>query len=123
MMTAFVSAETAIRSTTLDADDYLVKPFEVETLKQLIVRTLHKHASAQEPAAAPDEARPEPLSPEAVPMLGNSQAMQEVYKNYRQKRGAGYYDFDYRRERDGQRAGCPRPAHLLATQQRTIPGH
>ncbi len=80
MMTAFVSAETAIRSTTLDADDYLVKPFDIETLKQLIVRTLQKHTATEEPASLPDEARPEPLSPEAVPMLGNSQAMQEVYK-------------------------------------------
>lgn len=77
MMTAFVSAETAIRSTTLDADDYLVKPFDVETLKQLIVRTLKKHTSEASPS---DEASPEILVPEAVPMLGNSQAMQEVYK-------------------------------------------
>ena len=80
MMTAFVSAETAIRSTTLDADDYLVKPFDIETLKQLIVRTLQKHPSAQEPTSPPDNTQPEPLSPEAVPMLGNSPAMQEVYK-------------------------------------------
>ena len=61
MMTAFVSAETAIRSTTLDADDYLVKPFDIEILKRLIGRTLAKHTSAQEPASSPDEARPEPL--------------------------------------------------------------
>ena len=39
MMTAFVSGETAIRSTTLDADDYLVKPFDVEALKKLIAQT------------------------------------------------------------------------------------
>ncbi len=79
MMTAFVSAETAIRSTTLDADDYLVKPFDVETLKQLIVRTLQKHPS-EDPTIPPDRASTETLPPEAVPMLGNSQAMQEVYK-------------------------------------------
>ena len=79
MMTAFVSAETAIRSTTLDADDYLVKPFDVAALKQLITQTLQKHASIetlQQPAQAISETRP----PDAVPMLGNSRAMQEVYK-------------------------------------------
>ena len=79
MMTASVSAETAIRSTTLDADDYLVKPFDVETLKQLIVRTLQKHSS-EDPAIPPHRASAETLPPESVPMLGNSQAMQEVYK-------------------------------------------
>ena len=79
MMTAFVSAETAIRSTTLDADDYLVKPFDVVALKQLIAQTLQKHASVempQQPPQAISETRP----PDAVPMLGNSRAMQEVYK-------------------------------------------
>ena len=79
MMTAFVSAETAIRSTTLNADDYLVKPFDVVALKQLIAQTLQKHVSVeipQPPAQAISETRP----PDAAPMLGNSRAMQEVYK-------------------------------------------
>ena len=79
MMTAFVSAETAIRSTTLDADDYLVKPFDVAALKQLIAQTLQKHASVEMPQLLP-QAISETRPPDAVPMLGNSRAMQEVYK-------------------------------------------
>ena len=79
MMTAFVSAETAIRSTALDADDYLVKPFDVAALKQLIAQTLQKHASVEMPQQLP-QAIPETRPPDAVPMLGNSRAMQEVYK-------------------------------------------
>src|SRR5215471_20437526 len=50
MMTAFVSAETAIRATTLDAEDYLVKPFDVDALKRLIATTLQRQKSS--PAAA-----------------------------------------------------------------------
>ena len=79
MMTAFVSAETAIRSTTLDADDYLVKPFDVVALKQLIAQTLQKHVSVEIPQP-PDQAISETRPPDAVPMLGNSRGMQEVYK-------------------------------------------
>ena len=79
MMTAFVSAETTIRSTTLDADDYLVKPFDVGALKQLIAQTLQKHASIETPQHPP-QAISETRPPDAVPMLGNSRAMQEVYK-------------------------------------------
>src|SRR5262245_32068726 len=48
MMTAFVSAETAIRATTLDADDYLVKPFDVDALKRLIATTLQRQNIATE---------------------------------------------------------------------------
>jgi len=76
MMTAFVSAETAIRSTTLSAEDYLVKPFDIDSLKQLIATTLQR-CKPQPPSA--DTKR---LSPESstFPILGESRPMQEVYK-------------------------------------------
>ncbi|MBI3303535.1 MAG: sigma-54-dependent Fis family transcriptional regulator [Deltaproteobacteria bacterium] len=76
MMTAFVSAETAIRATTLDAEDYLVKPFDVDGLKRLIATTLQRQ---ELPAAAADPPI-EILDIGAVPILGHSRAMQEVYK-------------------------------------------
>jgi DNA-binding NtrC family response regulator len=76
MMTAFASAETAIRSTTFDAEDYLVKPLDVDNLKQLIATILQR----QHPQpAAPTSSLEMPAS-SAVPMLGHSRAMQEVYK-------------------------------------------
>lgn len=76
MMTAFVSAETAIRATTLDAEDYLVKPFDVDALKQLIALTLQRYE------AAPTEVDPpqQRFDLGAMPILGQSRAMQEVYK-------------------------------------------
>jgi DNA-binding NtrC family response regulator len=76
MMTAFVSAETAIRATTLDAEDYLVKPFDVDALQRLITTTLQRQAST--PAEA--EIESPALDLDAMPMLGRSRAMQEVYK-------------------------------------------
>jgi two-component system nitrogen regulation response regulator GlnG len=76
MMTAFVSAETAIRATTLDAEDYVVKPFDVDNLKRLIAGTLQRHglpaATADPPSAT--------LDLPAFPLLGHSRVMQEVYK-------------------------------------------
>jgi two-component system response regulator AtoC len=77
MMTAFVSAETAIRATTLDAEDYLVKPFDVDSLKRLIATTLHRQSpevTALEPQTI------DMLDSGTVPILGHSRAMQEVYK-------------------------------------------
>jgi DNA-binding NtrC family response regulator len=76
MMTAFVSAETAIRATTLDAEDYLVKPFDVDALKRLIATTLQRRESSP----ATTEPVPETLATGAVPILGHSRPMQEVYK-------------------------------------------
>jgi two-component system response regulator AtoC len=76
MMTAFASAETAIRSTTLDADDYLIKPLDVDSLKHLITTVLQRR---QPQPAATTSALEMPVSG-AVPMLGHSRAMQEVYK-------------------------------------------
>lgn len=76
MMTAFASAETAIRATTLDAEDYVVKPFDVDSLKRLIATALRRRAPHPAPAEPPVVA----LDNSAVPILGHSRAMQEVYK-------------------------------------------
>ena len=76
MMTAFASAETAIRATTFDAEDYLIKPLDVDNLKQLIATVLQRR---QPQPTAPPASLEVPV-PGAVPMLGRSRAMQEVYK-------------------------------------------
>jgi two-component system response regulator AtoC len=76
MMTAFASAETAIRATTLDAEDYVVKPFDVDSLKRLIATTLRR----QSPQITVPDPPIEALDTGAVPILGHSRAMQDVYK-------------------------------------------
>ena len=82
MMTAFVSAETAIRATTFDAEDYLEKPLNIELLKQLIADTLQQRSQSQHAAASISEDAIESDSNEisAIPLFGHSPAMQQVYK-------------------------------------------
>ncbi len=76
MMTAFASAETAIRATTFDAEDYLIKPLDVDNLKQLITTILQR----RRPQLAVPQATFDMPVAGAIPMLGHSRAMQEVYK-------------------------------------------
>ena len=80
IMTAFVSAETAIRATTFDAEDYLEKPLDIERLKQLINETLQRSSPAMTDGEdIPDETA-EALTAGGAALLGQSRAMQEVYK-------------------------------------------
>ena len=80
IMTAFVSAETAIRATTFDAEDYLEKPLDIERLKQLINETLqHSSPAMTDGEDIPDETA-EALTAGGEALLGQSRAMQEVYK-------------------------------------------
>ena len=80
IMTAFVSAETAIRATTFDAEDYLEKPLDIERLKQLINETLqHSSPATTDGEDIPDETA-EALTAGGEALLGQSRAMQEVYK-------------------------------------------
>ena len=80
IMTAFVSAETAIQATTCDAEDYLEKPLDVETLKRLIADTL-QHPGRAGAEETPDEAAsPDAITPGGVSLFGQSRAMQDVYK-------------------------------------------
>jgi DNA-binding NtrC family response regulator len=76
IMTAFVSAETAIRATTLDAEDYLVKPFDVDALKRLIATTLQR----QNLTGVAVDSEVQCFDTSAMPILGRSRTMQEVYK-------------------------------------------
>ncbi len=84
IMTAFVSAETAIRATTFDAEDYIEKPFDIDLLKQLIADTLQRHSRSGlgEENLAEDEAPIDSVDTRAgtIPLFGHSRAMQEVYK-------------------------------------------
>jgi len=76
MMTAFASAETAIQSTTFDAEDYLIKPLDVDNLKHVITAILQR----RQPQPTVQPATFDMPVAGAIPMLGHSRAMQEVYK-------------------------------------------
>ncbi|MGE0683900.1 MAG: sigma-54 interaction domain-containing protein, partial [Candidatus Binatia bacterium] len=63
-------------ATTLDAEDYVVKPFDVDALKRLIAITLQRHESAPAETDPPQQR----FDIGAMPILGHSRAMQDVYK-------------------------------------------
>lgn len=68
VMTAFGDLETAVRAVRAGAFDYLVKPFELEHVSEVVGRALVERRSAGDA---------EPVSPALV---GSCPAMQEVFK-------------------------------------------
>lgn len=74
LMTAYGTTETAIEATKLGACEYLTKPFEADELLVLVESAVHSSRLMSEPVEF-GEVRLKGLS-----MIGNSRAMQEVYK-------------------------------------------
>jgi len=71
VMTAFGDLDTAVRAVQAGAFDYLVKPFDLERVAEVVARALAErdvpHATVNEPAPAAE-------------LVGSSPAMQEVFK-------------------------------------------
>jgi len=81
VMTAFGDLDTAVRAVRLDAYDYLVKPFDLDKVAEVVARALAERAAAGEPGAAhppPGETAATDRPP--ARLVGGSPAMQEVFK-------------------------------------------
>jgi len=76
IMTAYGGTETAIEATKLGAFDYIVKPFEIPDILRLIGQGL----SAGRLARARVAIAPEPDESQDDALVGQSRAMQEVFK-------------------------------------------
>lgn len=76
IMTAFGTTETAIEATKLGAYDYVVKPFEIPDLLNLIEQALDAGRFMR--SRVEMNATPEVASADAI--IGQSQPMQEIYK-------------------------------------------
>jgi nitrogen regulation protein NR(I) len=74
MMTAFGTAETAIEATKLGAYDYLLKPFDMGELLDLVAKAVASNRLMSEPLAMGQSQS----SKSAI--IGNSRAMQAIYK-------------------------------------------
>ncbi len=70
IMTAFGDLTTAVRAVQAGAFDYLVKPFDLERVTQVVARAVAEPAVESSPADPPPEAD----------LIGTSPAMQEVFK-------------------------------------------
>lgn len=72
VMTAFGDLTTAVRAVQAGAFDYLVKPFDLERVTQVVARAIADHAIEALPAEPP---------PPPSDLIGSSPAMQEVFKH------------------------------------------
>jgi len=74
LMTAFGTTETAIEATKLGAYEYLLKPFDMAELLDLVAKSVACNRLMSEPVEM-GEARSNQSA-----IIGNSRAMQAVYK-------------------------------------------
>ena len=72
IITAFGDIDTAVRAVRSGAFEYLVKPFDLATIRSAIERALH------DAPAPPAEAASEPASPDKL--IGQTPLMQELFK-------------------------------------------
>jgi len=79
LMTAYASANTAIEATRHGAYDYVLKPFESDTMRDLIHRAHQAHEAMSKAVFLGEEEESSGVS-EGDCIIGNSPAMQEVYK-------------------------------------------
>jgi two-component system nitrogen regulation response regulator GlnG len=73
VMSAQNTLSTAVRATEQGAFDYLPKPFDLNELTRSVQSAIEKNS-------VPGEAAPSAEEAEALPMIGRSTAMQEVYR-------------------------------------------
>jgi two-component system nitrogen regulation response regulator GlnG len=73
VMTAFGDLDTAVRAMNAGAFDYLVKPFDLESVSQVIARALADRPDGYTPSVPAEPAR-------GVHLVGTSMPMQAVFK-------------------------------------------
>src|SRR6202000_2550119 len=77
VMSAQNTLVTAIRATERGAFEYLPKPFDLTVLMSAVDRALAEARETEKQGDAPIEAS---QAPEALPLIGRSPAMQEIYR-------------------------------------------
>jgi len=77
MMTAYGTSQTAIEAMKLGAYDYILKPFDIAQLKELLRRALDAARAMREEVVVPSKLAPVESHQTIV---GSSPAMQSVYK-------------------------------------------
>ncbi|KAA3620239.1 MAG: sigma-54-dependent Fis family transcriptional regulator [Calditrichaeota bacterium] len=77
MMTAFGTLNTAITAMKNGAFDYLLKPFDLDKMRTLIKNALHNSEQMRRSVSIPAGEKPDT---QGDTIVGQSEAMQEVYK-------------------------------------------
>lgn len=78
IMTAYSTTETAIEATRLGAFDYMLKPFDIPQVLELLQRALAAGESQRRHEARPEA--DEPGDEDDLRLVGHTQPMQELYK-------------------------------------------
>ncbi len=81
MITAFDTTETAVKAMKMGAYDYIIKPFNVNEIKNLILSSL-KLQDTKEDVEFPDEKGEQGIS--KIPLIGESSAMRKIHKTIEQ---------------------------------------
>jgi two-component system nitrogen regulation response regulator GlnG len=74
VMSAQNTLLTAIKATERGAYDYLAKPFDLNDLTSVVRRALSAPKASRDPASGVND------TGEAIPLIGRSQAMQDIYR-------------------------------------------
>jgi len=77
IMTAFGTTDTAIETMRLGAFDYVLKPFELEEISELVAKGLEANKLMKRAVAIPALSE---YMEDSDQIIGKSKAMQEVYK-------------------------------------------
>src|SRR5213596_1443342 len=80
LVTAFGTTETAIEATKLGAYDYLLKPFDMAELLDLVAKSVACNRLMSEPVEMGEGGTSTGLRSNQSAIVGNSRAMQAVYK-------------------------------------------
>jgi nitrogen regulation protein NR(I) len=80
LMTAFGTSETAIEATKLGAYDYLLKPFDMAELHDLIAKAVACNRLMSEPVIMGEGGSSAGVRSDQSAIIGQSRAMQAVYK-------------------------------------------
>jgi DNA-binding NtrC family response regulator len=116
LMTAYGTTQTAIEAMKLGAYDYLLKPFDVPKLKEIVTNALKAARDMKQVVSYQPLLESEDYEQGVV---GRSEPMQQVFKLIGQVAGSDATALDHRRKRHGQ--GTRRPRHLSSQRPRTQP--
>ncbi|MFB3885231.1 MAG: sigma-54-dependent transcriptional regulator [Thermodesulfobacteriota bacterium] len=77
IMTAFGTTETAIQAMKIGAFDYILKPFELDEISELVSKGLEAHRLMKRAVAIPSLSE---VKEDSDQLIGKSKVMQEIYK-------------------------------------------
>ena len=120
MMTAYGTTQTAIEAMKLGAYDYLLKPFDVPRLKQVVLNALKAARDMRQVVSYQPLLESEDYD---LGIIGRSAGMQDVFKIIGQLAGSDATALDHRGKRHGQGTGGARHLSSQPAQRPDLPGH